>query len=393
MRGFTKKCFRFGIRKLRNFMEIVRYYFIFPIAIIMYHNKEIYLISERGHDARDNGFYMFEYIRKNAPSFDVYYVIDRLSPDYDKVKKLGNVIEPKTLKHYLLFIGAKYKISTHIMGYAPDMLFYISFNKKHKVPGKQIFLQHGVIKDNIEGLYYRNTRADIFVCGAEPEYFFVKQHFNYNERQVVYTGLARYDGLFDFKTKRQILVMPTWRVFMKDVDPDRFRKSEYFRNWNHVLNDSKLLACLKKSNIDLVFYPHYEMQPYVKEFMSRSSNVIIADFEHYDVQKLLKESMLLITDYSSVFFDFAYMMKPCLYYQFDEELFFAQHYSRGYFNYRKMGFGKVATEHEELIAYTIELIESNMEMEEEYRKRAYDFFPIHDNHNCERILKKIEEIK
>lgn len=38
----------------------------------------------------------------------------------------------------------------------------------------------------------------------------------------------------------------------------------------------------------------------------------------YDVQQLLKESLLLITDYSSVFFDMMYMNKPVIFYQFDE---------------------------------------------------------------------------
>src|SRR6185437_10470438 len=40
-----------------------------------------------------------------------------------------------------------------------------------------------------------------------------------------------------------------------------------------------------------------------------------------DVQRLMKESAVLVTDYSSVGFDFSFLHRPVLYYQFDQERF------------------------------------------------------------------------
>src|SRR6185437_10026836 len=40
-----------------------------------------------------------------------------------------------------------------------------------------------------------------------------------------------------------------------------------------------------------------------------------------DVQQLMKESAVLVTDYSSVGFDFSFLHRPVLYYQFDQERF------------------------------------------------------------------------
>src|SRR5690625_7105540 len=40
-----------------------------------------------------------------------------------------------------------------------------------------------------------------------------------------------------------------------------------------------------------------------------------------DVQSLLKTSALMITDYSSVAFDFSFLSKPVIYYQFDRKRF------------------------------------------------------------------------
>ena len=57
---------------------------------------------------------------------------------------------------------------------------------------------------------------------------------------------------------------------------------------------------------------------------------VIADFDNYDVQQLLIDSRLLITDYSSVAFDFAYMKKKTIYCQFDLEKYRSEQYGIGF---------------------------------------------------------------
>ena len=73
---------------------------------------------------------------------------------------------------------------------------------------------------------------------------------------------------------------------------------------------------------------------------------------------MIKKSALLITDFSSVFFDFGYMKKPIIYYQFDNELFRSNHYKEGYFSYERDGFGPVATKENDLISYIKKLIKT-----------------------------------
>ena len=392
MTNFFIKIIKYLIRKVKRFYEYSKYYTLYPIAKIIYKNRTIYLISERGNDARDNGYYMFRYIRETYPELEVYYVINKESVDYKKIKEIGNAVETKSIKHYLLFIGSQYKISTHIMGYAPDMLFYVSFNIKHRIPGKQIFLQHGIIKNDHTALYAENTKVDMFVCGAKPEYEYVNSQFHYKRNEVKYTGLARFDGLQKKCIKRQILIMPTWRVWLNNLTQKEFVESEYFKQWSRVLNDEKLCAKLREENFQLIFYPHYEVQKYINSFVTTDSNVVIADFENYDVQDLLKDSMLLVTDFSSVFFDFSYMEKPIIYYQFDEDKFNEEHYKKGYFDYRSMGFGDVIINHEELITKILQYIESNFVFEEKYKNRVGNFFELKDTNNCSRIFKEIEEL-
>lgn len=392
MKKFGKKVLSFLGRKCKDGIETIKYFLCYPVAKLMYGKRTIYLIAERGTDARDNGYYMYRYIRCEHSELECYYVIERDSIDYKKVAVYGNILQYGSLKHYLLFVAAKYKISTHIMGCSPNMLFYVKFNAKHKIPGRQIFLQHGITQNDLVGLYSQNTNLDIFICGAKPEYEYVCQNFHYRNGEVKYTGLARYDGLHNYEPKNQILLMPTWRVYLKNLGRKEFLDSQYYILWNQVLSDEKLMKCLDKYDMQLIFYPHYELQPFADCFVSTDSLIKIADFSHYDVQTLLKESKLLVTDFSSVFFDFAYMKKPCVYYQFDEDTFFANHYKKGYFDYREIGFGEVCTRKEELIDMLIDYIEHSCQMKEVYRRRSEEFFSLRDNQNCKRIFREIEAL-
>ena len=63
--------------------------------------------------------------------------------------------------------------------------------------------------------------------------------------------------------------------------------------------------------------------------------------EKCNYQEFLLESSLLITDYSSIFFDFGYLRKPVIYSHFDYEKYRKSHYREGYFDYKYDGFGPV----------------------------------------------------
>ena len=109
------------------------------------------------------------------------------------------------------------------------------------------------------------------------------------------------------------------------------------------------------------------------------------------MQTLLKESSLLITDYSSVFFDFAYMHKPTIYYQFDRASFRKGHYQEGYFSYDD-GLGPVAFDSNALLRYIEEYCENGFRMNDSYAKKADEFFVYRDSKNCERVFNSIIEL-
>lgn len=358
--------------------------------------KDIWLIAEREDEARDNGYHLFKYIRTQYPHKQVYYVIDFKSRDKQRLEKLGNLVDYLSFKHFLYFVLCSKSISTHLHGAAPMARACIPFYPL--MPKKKIvFLDHGIIKDYMLGLHKKFSRINMFICGAKPEYDYIKDKFGYDPMEVQYTGHARFDNLHENSTgKRQILLMPTFRKWLynltrlpHEIGEEEFKKDQFYVRYQSLLINESLMEALDKYNYNLIYFPHSSAQDFLHVFESIHPRIILASRDNHDIQDLLLQSRLLITDYSSVFFDFAYMHKPVLYYQFDTERYRSQHYQQGYFEYKTHGFGPVVSDENDVIDKVISYMQSEFAMEPEYVKRASAFFPLRDNNNCSRIFSAI----
>ena len=99
-----------------------------PVAALLRKTNKAYghiwLVMERGFDARDNAYWFFRYLREKQPQINAYYVIDKESPDRPKVAALGSTVAWRSLRHYLMYLAADYLISTHVQPCAPDLMAY-----------------------------------------------------------------------------------------------------------------------------------------------------------------------------------------------------------------------------------------------------------------------------
>ena len=168
------------------------------------------------------------------------------------------------------------------------------------------------------------------------------------------------------------------------------KKTTYYKNWNKLLNNKKLIEYIEEKNIEILFYQHMNMQQYLNEFKSKSKNIKILNLD-YDIQQVLKESSLLVTDYSSVFMDFAYMKKPIIYFQFDKKEFRKKQYQEGYFSYEKDGFGDIAQTVEDTVNKIINYIEKKYKLEKKYLNKMNSFYELYDKNNCERIYQLLKK--
>lgn len=389
-----------------QFIKMIYYY----IRFIFYKDKtkfkDAWIICERGNEAKDNGYFFFRYLKEEKPQVNAFYVIDtKYKSEYQKVKDYHSIIEYHSYEHKMASFCCKNFISTHT-GYVIPWsypLFNLLFNRRKKI--HYIFLQHGVIYNDLsKSINKFSTGIDLFITSSnkERESIISNQAYGFKEDEVVLTGLARFDSLMKEKNKQKktILYMPTWRSNLsaiihskekdtKENEVQKFKESKYYKAIHHFLVNPTLFAMLEENDIDLIFYPHYEMQRYLDLFQA-SKHIHLARKDMYDVHELLKDASLLITDYSSVFMDFGLLEKPMVYYQFDKDEFYKNHYTdHGYFQIEENGFGEVVVKEDELLKCINNIIQHNFKMDKVYRKKVHDFFVYFDTNNCNRIYDAI----
>ncbi|MDT8303274.1 MAG: CDP-glycerol glycerophosphotransferase family protein, partial [Sedimentisphaerales bacterium] len=108
------------------------------------------------------------------------------------------------------------------------------------------------------------------------------------------------------------------------------------------------------------------------------------------IQKLINESSLLITDYSSVSWDFFYLCKPVIFYQFDFDDYLKNRGS--YLDLKNDIFGDRTESNVELMQYIKFYINNSFSEKEEYTGLRNKFFKYSDNFNCKRIYEETKKL-
>ncbi len=351
-------------------------------------NKRIWLFIDRNDVADDNAEHLFKYAIKQKDGIEKYFIIDENSPDYSRLKKISkNIVPFGSEKHKLLYIFAEKIISSHITKNILNP--FENRNKKLYIglsTAKIYFLQHGVTKEDISWWvrkFFNNIHLFLTVSDLERDSI-VNGHYNYDQKIVKTLGFPRFDNLENKNLKNQILYSPTWRNSIKTKE--MFLKSNYYKTLTEFFNDKELIKLLDENNYKLIFKPHYKLLEFIDCLEINNENIIIDTYNSY--QTLFNESKILITDFSSVAFDFAYLKKPIIYFQPEDNTY---HTDEGYFKYNKMGFGDVTTSQYDLISKIKDYINNNCKIEEKYIERIDKFFKYNDKNNSKRVYEWLKK--
>ena len=370
------------------------------------HRKQIWLISDRPEQADDNGEVFFGYmLEKHVQDVEFYFVINEDSKDYSRLATTHKVIVQNSEEYKMLHLMADVIVSSQGNEFVADP--FMLENKKDifrdiTYRHKYIFLQHGVIKDDLSKWLNRYEKnIDGFITSAKPEYqSIITGNYGYSEKQVWLTGLPRYDKLYH-NEQRVIVVMPTWRKYVLTEDKNisgkfyparEFIDSSFYEFYNALFQDSRLIDALERYGYQMVVKMHPLLDECTDLFtFGKGIQLCSPDKRYVD---LFAEAKLLITDYSSTAMDFAYLNKPVLYCQFDKADFFAgEHmYEKGYFEYERDGFGDVVYDLDSCVEQIIKQLENGCEIQTKYLERINGFFEYQDQNNCERIYQKIIEL-
>ena len=364
---------------------------------------QIWLLVDRPNRADDNAEALFRYLAEISPAdADIYFLLRKDSPQYPDLAKLGDVEEPLSVIHRMLHSVADYvlssQLSEHVMNPYNRVLPRV---RDCRSKPKVIFLQHGVTHNHngvILGRYGRDFYG--FVTTAKKEYeYMLSPLFHYSPKEVWLTGFPRFDRLYHDE-KKIITIMPTWRQWLTihlydkklktkawSVNPD-FTESRYFKFYHALINHPKLIETVKEYGYQILFLPHVNFFSCAKLFTH--PDVVKVYSEEASYRKVFAESNLVVTDYTSAVFDFAYLHKPVIYCQFDKEEFYARHtVKKGYFDFERDGFGPVTYDLESCVEQIIKYIRNDCRMEAEYEARISRFFAFHDRNCCERIYRRI----
>ncbi|EFO9448578.1 CDP-glycerol:glycerophosphate glycerophosphotransferase [Campylobacter lari] len=355
--------------------------------------SNIWLLMDRDYEADDNAEHLYRYIMQNHPEQEIIFALRKESSDWERLEKEGfALVDFGSFKFERIIKKSSKVISSHADEY---LMKYITSRQQF------IFLQHGVTQNDVSK-WLNNRKINLFFVSTQMEFNSIIKNYTlykFGQKEVVLTGFARHDKLLQNKNinTKQILIMPTWRQYLNGLMignsgvrelKENFKQSEYFRKWNSLLNSVSLKKLCELYSYTIVFNPHPNIMPYLKEF-NIPSHIKIANQDE-SLQVLFCNSSLMITDYSSVAFEMAYLEKPVIYYQFDKEEFFTSHtLQKGYFDYKKDGFGPVVKNQENLLKELENLLRNDCKPFGVYKDNIDSTFTFRDGRCCERIYKTL----
>jgi glycosyltransferase involved in cell wall biosynthesis len=365
-----------------------------------------WLLMDRLHDADDNGQRLFEYLRAERREIDAWFTVERGTPAWRTLRKRfgRRVLAHGSLRWKLVALNAEHLLSSHadLPVIAPAELDGLGVRPRWRFT----FLQHGVIKDDLS-IWLNVKPIDLFVTSTQAEYrSIVDDHTGYvfTTREAILTGLPRFDRLREIglriapEQRNLVLVAPTWRSWLtgdmdvvtqrRDLAPDLL-ESEFMQKWLAVLTSDRLRAATQDADVEVGFLPHPNLQPVLDE-LALPAWVRPLNFDDNDVQELFARAAVLVTDYSSMAFNTAYLDRPVVYFQFDRDRVLGGGHvgSKGYFEYERDGYGPVVNDAESAVDAVVTALAAGGPAPE-YQRRIDEAFNERDGRCCARVTEAV----
>ncbi|HEH5382447.1 TPA: CDP-glycerol glycerophosphotransferase family protein, partial [Campylobacter coli] len=326
--------------------------------------SNIWLFADRDVEADDNAEHLYRYVMQNHPEQEIVFALRKESPDWDRLEKEGfNLIEFGSFEFERIMKKICFFISSHTPG---------SFGVRLAPGQKFLFLGHGVDAVNISN-YFNKLKINLRLSSCYREYKSLIENYNQYElssKEVVLTGQPRHDALLKGNkvNTKKILIMPTWRLYLVEDKGDTFDRnlktiffeSEYYKKWFSFFNNPYLKELVNYYGYQIDFVPHFNMKDILNKCNFPDFINVSYRKDNESFQKKFQNCDLMITDYTSAAFEIAYLGKPVIYYQFDQEYFFNNHsYKKGWFDYETDGFGPVVKKEEDLFYELEKLFKNN----------------------------------
>ena len=362
---------------------------LYYLTLPKYKNRDIWITYDKIYKSGDCGEYFYRYAVKKH---EIYYVLSKKAKFYNKIKEETHNVLPYGDRHTkLMFLHSKIvfasdSLTPYFCGFSGEMANYCKGLFNYKVH----CIQHGLTMQDIS---FRQNRlfdniSRYYIASKYERKNLLNKEYGYTDNQIIDTGIPRFDGLHD-KSEKMILLAPTWRVNVaSNISNDRirarnsaFKKTNYFKVFNSLINNKELLKLLKEKGYKVVFLIHPTLISN-KDDYDKNEFVDIISAADVNYEDMLTKAKIMITDYSGVQYDFAYMKKPIIYYHTP---LLPPSYDDGVMDYKTMGFGDIITNEDDIVKEVKKLLNNNGKLDDKYKKRIDSFFLFKDYNSCKRI--------
>ncbi len=370
---------------------------MFPLPRVPFFAKKYenaWLFMDRRQKGDDNAEHLYRYIQKHNPEQLIYFALQKNCSDWARLEADHfNLVDLNSFKFKWILKYCRLLASSHM-----DIFIYENtYAHSTRARKKRVFLQHGVIYNDLsDWINDQSVPFDLLVTTTNDEYAIItenKSPYNHTTKTAQLLGLARHDALAPFiqKHDKKLLIMPTWRRYLHScTDVASLSQSAYVQHWNALLQSDVLKEIATQHDLQIVFYLHQSAQN-LTEVFNLPDHIVFASQDTTSIQQHFKDAALMITDYSSVFFEMAFLEKAIVYYQFDPEDFYGTHWKHGYFSFEKHGFGPIAEKLEAVLTHLRHLL-SQEKIPEPYMTRMQNTFAFKDGQNCARTYKAITNL-
>lgn len=300
--------------KIKRIIKDLIYYGLSLVNFLVPKNKNRIFLFDQKYK-KDNVYALAEYLSNSKYDYDVVY--------YTKERPLLELSRIRYINKLYSALWNQMRSSLVVYSYRGDgFIPFKSFRSQkivdtmHGSPLKAIGYSRTDHKSNSQIFPYSRT-FDYILCLSDYFKEVVQERFGASEEQCLVLGYPRNDMIFkdesfltqvkmEEKYEKVILWMPTWRnsiIGNSGISEDKY--SFPILNIDNIKHVNELL---ESKNILLVIKPH-PFQISLELFQADQSNIKIIDNEFLDkhgvdLYKALNSFDGLITDYSSVYFDY-----------------------------------------------------------------------------------------
>ena len=358
--------------------------------------KNLYLFeSFLGKTYGDSPRYIYEYLIKNDAGKENEYVwiIDNKNA---KIPGKHKQVKPLSMKYFYYMARAGVLVNN-----MRQPSWYLKregvkfIETWHGTPLKKLVFDMEEVHSaspKYKMTFYKQSRIwDYLISDNAFSTECFKSAFLFPEDRIIEMGYPRNDLLYGAdrderaadikeklgipKDKKVVLYAPTWR------DDDYYGPGQY--KFDLPL-DLKMMRKLKDKYF-FILRTHYFIADHLQ--ISEEDKDFVMDQSRYnDIGELYLVSDVLITDYSSVFFDFANLRRPILFFTYDLEKYASV--LRGFYFDMTTGCPGPLLKTNEEILKALENIEGiEHEYKEKYENFCKQFCYLDDGNSAERIVK------